>query len=42
VNDIIGRLRLFGDQGQGLLMIDNELGATAKTMGQTAAPGAGA
>jgi ferritin len=36
VNDIIGRLRLFGDQGQGLLMIDNELGAAAKTMGQTA------
>jgi ferritin len=37
VNDIIGRLRLFGDQGQGLLMIDNELAAVAKQMGQTAA-----
>ncbi len=30
VNDILGRLRLFGDQGQGLLMIDNELAAAAK------------
>jgi ferritin len=30
VNDILGRLRLFGDQGQGLLMIDNELAASAK------------
>jgi ferritin len=36
VNDIIGRLTLFGDKGQGLLMIDNELGAAAKAMGQTA------
>jgi ferritin len=36
VNDIIGRLKLFGDKGQGLLMIDNELGAAAKTMGQGA------
>ena len=34
VNDILGRLRLFGDQGQGLLMIDNELGGLAKQMGQ--------
>jgi ferritin len=33
VNDILGRLRLFGDRGQGLLMIDNELGAAAKSMG---------
>jgi len=36
VNDILGRLRLFGDQGQGLLMIDNELAAAAKAMAQTA------
>jgi ferritin len=41
VSDIIGRLGLFGDQGQGLFMIDNELGAAAKTMGQ-ADPVAGA
>jgi ferritin len=33
VSDILGRLRLFGDQGQGLLMIDNELAAEAKRMG---------
>jgi ferritin len=30
VNDILGRLRLFGDQGQGLFMIDNELADLAK------------
>ncbi|WP_295887314.1 ferritin [uncultured Thiohalocapsa sp.] len=42
VNDIIGRLQLFGDKGQGLLMIDNELGTAAKTMGQAQAPEAGA
>lgn len=36
VNDIIGRLRLFGDQGQGLLMIDNELAAAAAAMEQAA------
>ncbi len=42
VNDIIGRLQLFGDKGQGLLMIDNELGAAAKGMGQAAAVDAGA
>jgi ferritin len=35
VNDIIGRLRLFGEKGEGLLLIDNELGAAAKTMGQS-------
>lgn len=34
VNDILGRLRLFGDQGQGLLLIDNELGELATQMGQ--------
>ena len=36
VNDILGRLRLFGDQGQGLLMIDNELAATASRMSSAA------
>jgi ferritin len=34
VNDIIGRLRLFGDQGQGLLMIDNELATIAGRIGE--------
>lgn len=42
VNDILGRLRLFGDQGQGLLMIDNELGTAAKSMGQGVAADAAA
>jgi ferritin len=37
VNDILGRLRLFGDQGQALLMIDNELAALAKQVSQAAA-----
>jgi len=37
VHDIIGRLRLFGDQGQGLLIIDNELAATAAKMNAAAA-----
>jgi ferritin len=37
VNDILGRLRLFGDQGQGLLMIDNELAAVGKQMAQATA-----
>jgi ferritin len=37
VKDIIGRLRLFGDQGQALLLIDNELATLAKQMNQTAA-----
>lgn len=37
VNDILGRLKLFGDQGQGLLMIDNELAATAAQMAKAAA-----
>jgi len=39
VNDILGRLRLFGDQGQGLLMIDNELSGLAKLMSQKTAAG---
>ncbi|MCG5494867.1 MULTISPECIES: ferritin [Ectothiorhodospira] len=34
VSDILGRLRLFGDRSEGLLMIDNELAAAAKSMGQ--------
>ena len=37
VNDILGRLKLFGDQGQGLLMIDNELAATAAQMAKASA-----
>ena len=36
VKDILGRVRLFGDQGQSLLMIDNELGAIAKQMAPAA------
>ena len=40
VKDILGRLRLFGDRAEGLLMIDNELGATAKQMAQAGASGA--
>ncbi|MCK7578472.1 MAG: ferritin [Chromatiales bacterium] len=42
VGDIIGRVRLFGDQGQALLMIDNELGALAKQMASAAATQSGA
>ncbi|WP_295543595.1 ferritin [uncultured Thiohalocapsa sp.] len=42
VKDIIGRLQRFGDKGQGLLLIDNELGAAAKTMGQADSADAGA
>jgi ferritin len=38
VNDIIGRLRLFGAEGQGLLMIDNELAAAAKAISQANGP----
>jgi ferritin len=36
VNDILGRLRLFGNGGQGLLMIDNELGALARQISRGA------
>jgi ferritin len=39
VNEILGRLRLFGDKGQGLLLIDNELATLANQMGQAAAAG---
>jgi ferritin len=31
VNDILGRLRLFGDQGQALMMIDRELADLARS-----------
>jgi len=40
VKDIIGRLRLFGDQGQGLLLIDNELATLAEQMNQKSGMGA--
>ena len=36
VNDILGRVRLFGDQGQSLMLIDNELAAIAKQMAPVA------
>lgn len=36
VGDIVGRLKLFGDQGHGLLLIDNELAASAARMAQAA------
>ena len=39
MNEILGRLRLFGDKGQGLLLIDNELATIAKQMGQATASG---
>ena len=39
MNEILGRLRLFGDKGQGLLLIDNELATLANQMGQAAAAG---
>lgn len=38
VKDILGRARLFGDQGQALLMIDQELANLAKQMGQAISP----
>jgi ferritin len=41
VSDILGRLRLFGDQGQGLLMIDNELAAAASKITAAAPAAAG-
>jgi ferritin len=41
VNDIIGRLRRFGDQGHCLLMIDNELAALAGQMGKSTVAAAG-
>jgi ferritin len=41
VNDIIGRLRRFGDHGHCLLMIDNELAALAGQMAKGAGAAAG-
>jgi ferritin len=35
VNDIIGRLKLVGERGEGLFMVDNELAGLAKQMSQT-------
>jgi ferritin len=37
VSDILGRLSRFGDTGEGLLMIDNELAAAAAKVEQAAA-----
>ncbi|MDJ0832771.1 MAG: ferritin [Gammaproteobacteria bacterium] len=39
VGEILGRLRLFGDKPEGLLMIDNELGVMAATLAQAGAAG---
>jgi len=40
VNDIIGRVKLVGDRGEGLYHIDNELAAVANQLAQTAAAAA--
>jgi ferritin len=37
VNDIIGRVKLVGERGEGLYMIDNELAGVAKQLAQSAA-----
>jgi len=37
VNDIIGRLKLVGEKGEGLFMIDNELAGIAARLSQQAA-----
>jgi len=37
VSNIIGRVRLVGERGEGLFMIDNELAGIAKQMSQTLA-----
>lgn len=39
VNDIIGRVKLVGERGEGLFHIDNELSAVAKQLSQSAAAG---
>jgi ferritin len=39
VNDILGRLRLFGDQGQALMMIDRELADLARSGAQLESAG---
>ena len=40
VNDIIGRVKLVGERGEGLYMIDNELAGVAKQLAQSAAAAA--
>jgi ferritin len=37
VNDIIGRVKLVGERGEGLYHIDNELAGVAKQLSQSAA-----
>lgn len=39
VSEILGRLRLFGDKPEGLLMLDKELSGMAATMAQAGATG---
>jgi ferritin len=39
VGEVLGRLRLFGDKPEGLLMLDKELGGMAATMAQAGAAG---
>ena len=39
VSEVLGRLRLFGEKPEGLLMLDKELGAMAATMVQAGATG---
>jgi len=39
VGEVIGRLRLFGDKPEGLLMIDTELGTAATQMASAGATG---
>lgn len=37
MSNIIGRVKLVGERGEGLFMIDNELAGIAKQMSQTVA-----
>ena len=37
VNDVIGRVKLVGERGEGLYLIDNELAGVAKQLAQSAA-----
>lgn len=39
VSEIIGRMQLFGDKPEGLLILDNELGGMAAKMAQAGASG---
>ncbi len=39
VNEVLGRLRLFGDKPEGLLMLDQELSGMAAAMAQAGATG---